>query len=218
MGTAKKTIAEYSQTAKEKVESGLDSAYAQILSQPKTTFILLAIVSIWLGNIGTNFQEQIVDDVEVFLPEGAESTDLLLEVREEWSTDVAFIYIKTPNAEDPEIFGSDYNVTSQSILHEISWIEGDDERRAPGLKQNGLDWDKEDHGRKDGVLWIISIAQVIKEVNSSNVRFNEAMCRHVAENRTDSIFETIARQLVTTTGSVKVCMQYLTSKKGLMKS
>ena len=188
MGTAKETFAEYSQIAKEKVESGLDSTYAQILSQPKTTFILLAIVSIWLGNIGTNFQEQIVDDVEVFLPEGAESTDLLLEVREEWSTDVAFIYIKTPNAEDPDIFGNDYNITSMSILHEISWIEGDDEWRAPGIKQNGLDWDKEDHGKNDGVLWIISIAQVIKEVNSSNVRFNEAMCRHVAENRTDDLF------------------------------
>ena len=118
----------------------------------KQRSFLLAIVSIWLGNIGTNFQEQIVDDVEVFLPEGAESTDLLLEVREEWSTDVAFIYIKTPNAEDPDIFGSDYNVTSQSILHEISWIEGDDERRPPGIKQNGLDWNKEDHGKEDGVL------------------------------------------------------------------
>ena len=188
MGTAKERFAEVSQAAKEKVESGLDSAYSQILSQPKTTFILLAIVSIWLGNIGTNFQDQIVDDVEVFLPEGAESTDLLLEVREEWSTDVAFIYIKTPNAEDPDIYGSDYNITSLSILHEISWIEGDDEWRAPGLKQNGLDWDKEDHGKNDGVLWIISIAQVIKEINSSNVRFNEAMCRHVAENRTDGFF------------------------------
>ena len=188
MGTAKERFAEVSQATKEKVESGLDSAYSQILSQPKTTFILLAIVSIWLGNIGTNFQDQIVDDVEVFLPEGAESTDLLLEVREEWSTDVAFIYIKTPNAEDPDIYGSDYNITSLSILHEISWIEGDDEWRAPGLKQNGLDWDKEDHGKNDGVLWIISIAQVIKEINSSNVRFNEAMCRHVAENRTDGFF------------------------------
>ena len=102
MGTAKERFAEYSQVAKEKLESGLDSAYSQILAQPKTTFILLVIVSLWLGNIGTNFQDQIVDDVEVFLPEGAESTDLLLEVREEWSTDVAFIYIKTPNAEDPD--------------------------------------------------------------------------------------------------------------------
>ena len=189
MGAAKERFAEYSQAAKEKLDSGLDTAYTQILAQPKTTFILLVIVSIWLGNIGTNFQDQIVDDVEVFLPEGAESTDLLLEVREEWSTDVAFIYIKTPNAEDPDIYGSDYNVTNVDILHEISWIEGDDEKRAkPDKTKHGLDWDKEDHGKNDGVLWIISIAQVIKEVNSSNVRFNEAMCRHVAENRTDDLF------------------------------
>ena len=189
MGTAKERFAEYSQKTREKLDSGLDKAYLQILTQPKTTFILLVIVSLWLGNIGTNFQDQIVDDVEVFLPEGAESTDLLLEVREEWSTDVAFIYIKTPNAEDPELYGPDYNITSVDILHEISWIEGDDEWRAPGIKQNGLDWDKEDHGDNDGVLWIISIAQVIKEVNSSNVRFNEAMCRHVAEPRTDTLFD-----------------------------
>ena len=160
MGAAKERFAEYSQVAKEKIDSGLDSAYSQILAQPKTTFILLVIVSLWLGNIGTNFQDQIVDDVEVFLPEGAESTDLLLEVREEWSTDVAFIYIKTPNAEDPELYGAEYNVTSQDILHEISWIEGDDEWRAPGIKQNGLDWDKEDRGKKDGVLWILSLIHI----------------------------------------------------------
>ena len=123
MGTAKERFAEYSQKTREKLDSGLDKAYLQILTQPKTTFILLVIVSLWLGNIGTNFQDQIVDDVEVFLPEGAESTDLLLEVREEWSTDVAFIYIKTPNAEDPELYGPDYNITSVDILHEISWIE-----------------------------------------------------------------------------------------------
>ena len=90
MGDAKERLAEYSQLIREKVDSGLDSAYFRVLSQPKTTFIFLAILSLWLGNIGTNFQDQIVDDVEVFLPEGAESTDLLLEVREEWSTDVAF--------------------------------------------------------------------------------------------------------------------------------
>ena len=80
MGTAKERFAEYSQIIKEKSEATLDSAYSQILAQPKTTFILLAIVSLWLGNIGTNFQDQIVDDVEVFLPDGAESTDLLLEL------------------------------------------------------------------------------------------------------------------------------------------
>ena len=189
MGEAKERFAEYSQLARDKAEAGLDSAYSQILAQPKTTFILLAIFSIWLGNIGTNFQDQIVDDVEVFLPEGAESTDLLLEVREEWSTDVAFIYIKTPNAEDPELFGEGYNITSQAILHEISWIEGDDEWRAPGIKQNGLDWDKEDHGKNDGVLWIISIAQIIKEINSSDGRFNRAMCENPGERLTAELID-----------------------------
>ena len=112
MGEASERIAEYSQLIREKTDSTLDSAYSQILAQPKTTLILLVILSAWLGNIGTNFQDQIVDDVEVFLPEGAESTDLLLEVREEWSTDVGFIYIKSPNAYDPDFFGSDYNITN----------------------------------------------------------------------------------------------------------
>ena len=75
MGEASERIAEYSQLIREKTDSTLDSAYSQILAQPKTTLILLVILSAWLGNIGTNFQDQIVDDVEVFLPEGAESTD-----------------------------------------------------------------------------------------------------------------------------------------------
>ena len=48
--------------------------------------------------MGLSFQDQIDDDVEIFLPDDAESTDLLLEVREEWSTDIAIIYIQTDNA------------------------------------------------------------------------------------------------------------------------
>ena len=154
MGEASERFAELSRIAREKTESSLDSVYSQILAQPKTTLVLLVILSAWLGNIGTGFQDQIVDDVEIFLPEGAESTDLLLEVREEWSTDVGFIYIKSPNAEDPDLFGEAYNITNVDILHEISWIEGDDEYRKPGIKQNGLDWNKTDHGEEDGVLWL----------------------------------------------------------------
>ena len=78
MGEASERFAELSRIAREKTESSLDSVYSQILAQPKTTLVLLVILSAWLGNIGTGFQDQIVDDVEIFLPEGAESTDLLL--------------------------------------------------------------------------------------------------------------------------------------------
>ena len=190
MGESSERFAEYSRIARAKTEAGLDSFYSQILAQPKTTLFLLVILSAWLGNIGTNFQDQIVDDVEIFLPEGAESTDLLIEVRSEWSTDVGFIYIKTPNAFDPDIYGEDFNITNVDILHEISWIEGDDEKRAPGLENNGgLDWDKEDHGKNDGVLWIISIAQIIKEINSSDGRFNNAMCDNPGERLTAQLID-----------------------------
>lgn len=197
MGELRERFSEVSDTIRKKTDSTLDSAYTQILSQPKVTLFMLVIVSAWLGNIGTSFQDQIVDDVEVFLPEGAESTDLLLEVREEWSTDVGFIYIKTPNAFDPEFFGNDYNITNVDILHEISWIEGDDEKRkTPGIEQNGLDWDREDHGNNDGVLWIISISQIVKEINSSDGRFNAAMCANPGERLTAQLVDCDALQQV----------------------
>ncbi|RAH13703.1 MAG: hypothetical protein CMB20_004350 [Methanobacteriota archaeon] len=190
MGDVREQLSEYSQVAKEKVEAGLETVYSQVLAQPKTTLVLLVILSAYLGNIGTNFQDQIVDDVEIFLPEGAESTDLLIEVREEWSTDIGFIYIKTPNAFDPEIYKDDYNVSNVDILHEISWIEGDDEKSSsPGLKKNGIDWHKEDHGKEDGVLWIISMPQIIKEINSSDGRFNDAMCGNTGERLTANLID-----------------------------
>ena len=190
MGDVREQLSEYSQVAKEKVEAGLETVYSQVLAQPKTTLVLLVILSAYLGNIGTNFQDQIVDDVEIFLPEGAESTELLIEVREEWSTDIGFIYIKTPNAFDPEIYKDDYNISNVDILHEISWIEGDDEKSSsPGLKKNGIDWHKEDHGKEDGVLWIISMPQIIKEINSSDGRFNNAMCGNTGERLTANLID-----------------------------
>ena len=189
MGGYSEKLSDVSQTVKQKVDSGLDTIYSQVLQQPKTTLVLMIIISAYLGNIGTNFQDQIVDDVEIFLPEGAESTDLLKEVREEWSTDVGFIYIKSPNAFQPEIYGDDFNITNVDILHEISWIEGDDERRSPGFEKNGIDWNKTDHGEEDGVLWIISISQIIKEINSSDGRFNYAMCENPGERLTANLLD-----------------------------
>ena len=55
--------------------------------------------------------------------DGASSTDLLLEVRTEWSTDLAVIYITTPNANNPN---DTTNITDEVVLNEISWLEGDD--------------------------------------------------------------------------------------------
>jgi len=165
----------------EKSQRGLDRLYATVLEMPKVTVALMIIMAAWFGWVGSDFQSLIEDDVEIFLPEGADSTDLLLEVRKEWTTDLAIIYIQSSNARIGN--GEGDNITEKQILEEISWVEGDEDNRGAGENKRGVDWDKEDHGRNDGALWVISIAQVIKEVNSSDGRFNVAMCYHGLQSR-----------------------------------
>ena len=147
---------------------------------------MFIIISAVFAQQGMAFQDQIDDDVEIFLPDGASSTDLLLEVRTEWSTDLAVIYITTPNANNPN---DTTNITDEAVLNEISWLEGDDRNIGGDSTSRGMDFDKTDHGRNDGVLWIISPAQVIKEINSADGRFNNSLCVHGVNNRLPLAFD-----------------------------
>ncbi|MGB1234068.1 MAG: hypothetical protein ACPHF0_07865, partial [Poseidonia sp.] len=88
-------------SAKSTFNARLDSLYTTVLASPGTILALFIIISAVFAQQGVAFQEQIDGDVEIFLPDGASSTDLLLEVRTEWSTDLAVIYITTPNANNP---------------------------------------------------------------------------------------------------------------------
>ena len=181
----------YRNQASEATMRRVDSAYSSILASPATVVILLVIVAAFFAQQGLTFQEQIDGDVEIFLPDGAPSTELLKEVRTEWSTDIAIIYVQTPNALDP----SDpkynlINITSEDYLREISWVEGDDDNaNGAGDTGRGVDYSKDDHGRDDGVLWIISPAQVIKEINSADGRFNNSMCVHGINTRVPLDFD-----------------------------
>ena len=173
-------IAKAKKVASEKTLKSLDKMYGNILSSPATVVILLIIIAAFFAQQGMDFQSQIDDDVEIFLPDGAPSTELLLEVREEWSTDIAVIYIRTENAFDSS---SESNITDKEILDIISWVEGDDNNVGGDSISRGIDYDKNDHGRNDGVLWIISPAQVIKEINSADGRFNNSLCEHGVDTR-----------------------------------
>ena len=77
-----------------KTMQSLDNMYSNVLSSPASVVVLLIIISAFFAQQGMDFQSQIDDDVEIFLPDGAPSTELLFEVREEWSTDITVIYIK----------------------------------------------------------------------------------------------------------------------------
>ena len=158
----------------------LDNMYSTVLASPMTVLVLLLIITAFFAQQGLDFQDQIEDDVEIFLPEGAPSTKLLLEVEKEWSTDIAIIYVQTPNAFSTK---NVENITSESYLREISWVEGDDLNIGGDSTGRGIDYDKIDHGENDGVLWIISPAQVIKEINSADGRFNNSMCLHGVNTR-----------------------------------
>ena len=158
----------------------IDSMYDNILASPMMVVTLLVIVAAVFGSQGLDFQEQIDDDVEIFLPDGAASTELLLEVREEWSTDIAVIYIQTPNAMSTSFTT---NITDEQFLKEMSWVEGDDDNANGASTSRGIDYAKDDRGRDDGVLWIISPAQVIKEINSADGRFNNSLCVHGINTR-----------------------------------
>ena len=161
-------------------DTTVDRVYDTVLTSPGTIVVLFVLISAVFAQQGLAFQEQIDGDVEIFLPDGASSTDLLLEVRTEWSTDLAVIYIQTPNAFTTT---DTTNITSEAYLREISWFEGDDTNIGGDSTGRGVDYDKTDRGRNDGVLWILSATQVIKEINSADGRFNESMCVHGINNR-----------------------------------
>ena len=149
--------------------------YSSILRSPASIVVLLLLLTAVIGRDAMEFEHQINGDVEIYLPDGADSSILLQQVREQWSTDIFILYVQTDNSVDDPSFRGAENITSVEILKQISWIEGDDQNRGIGGYQSGLDYNKEDRGVIDGGVWVLSPAQIIKEANSSNYRFNCAM-------------------------------------------
>ncbi|MDG1525699.1 MAG: MMPL family transporter, partial [Candidatus Thalassarchaeaceae archaeon] len=170
--------------AHDAIEKPVRGLYRALHKSPGAVIVILLLVTGFIGQYSVDFRYQINGDVEVYLPDGAESKDLLLEVREGWSTDIVMLYIHTDNAIDgatrgtcEEIDNCEHNVTSVTVLNQLSYLEGDDDS-GQGNYARGLDWDKEDRGRNDGVVWILSPAQIIKEENSAQNRFRCAMEEH----------------------------------------
>tara|TARA_B100000287_G_scaffold248600_1_gene233694 strand:- start:51 stop:3422 length:3372 start_codon:yes stop_codon:yes gene_type:complete len=158
-------------------------AYSAILRSPAYLIVTILLASALIGWRAEDFEHQINGDVEIYLPDGANSTDLLNEVREQWSTDIVILYVQTNNAAKGAENGNE-NITDADILNQISWIEGDDNNANEGGYMRGLDYNKNDRGSIscsspntgcDGVVWVLSPAQIVKEANSSDFRFSCAV-------------------------------------------
>lgn len=137
---------------------------------PFIVVFLFSILTLMLLSPAWNFQENIESDVEIYIPEDDPSRDILLEIREEWTTDTILIYVETDNAYHPDT--STKNITDREILLEMTKIEGDDDY---GKNEGALDWDKKDRGKNDNIIFVLSISTIIKELNSTTPRFINAV-------------------------------------------
>jgi predicted RND superfamily exporter protein len=151
-----------------------------ITKRPKSVLGVILVVVLLMsygvffvvGNENLGIESQMRGDFEIFLPPNDETTTILNEVREDWSTDAMFIY--------GEITGQDTNVTDVAILKALSAIEGDDDhppsyypQKEEGYQEeanwsaHGINPWREDDGMNDGITGILSIPTLLKIINQT---------------------------------------------------
>jgi len=154
-----------------------------LTKRPKTIIVIVIIISLLMAIPAVNItgskrlgvEPSMRGDFEVFLPPSDETTKILQEVRQHWSTDAMFIY---GEIQDPET-----NVTDVNILKALSAIEGDDDHPSPAKPadangyQRGTNWSacgidpwRDDNGKLDGVTAILSIPVIVKAANQTSGR------------------------------------------------
>ena len=143
-----------------------------ILKWPVATILLLLLITLAMLKPAMTFEKNMTKDIEVYLPDNDPSVDVLLEVREFWATDTIIIYVETPNALDKNNSDSKFNVTSVNILKQIDALEREIDPFGQSKDQENY---PADGGETDGIIFTLSISTLIKEFNSTNTRFVEAL-------------------------------------------
>jgi len=156
------------------LENGVQIYTNIIMKYAIATLLVLVLITISFLKGALTFEENMTRDIEVYLPEGEESTDILIEVRKDWATDIIIVYVETPNARNPDYFSDPVvdNITYVPTLKEIALLE----RTIDPYGQN-VDLENKyqaDRGGKDKIIFTLSISTLIKEFNSTNARFIEA--------------------------------------------
>ena len=143
-----------------------------ILKWPVATILLLLLITVGMLKPAMTFEKNMTKDIEVYLPDDDPSVDILLEIREFWATDTIVIYIETPNAWDKNNSDQKFNVTSVNILKQLDALEREID---PFGQSENQETYPADGGETDGIIFTLSISTLIKEFNSTNTRFIEAL-------------------------------------------
>tara|TARA_B100000614_G_scaffold218435_1_gene204243 strand:- start:2714 stop:5335 length:2622 start_codon:yes stop_codon:yes gene_type:complete len=155
------------------LENGVQIYTNIILKNAFATIAVLSLITVLLLQSALTFEQNMTRDIEVYLPEGEESTEILIEVRQDWATDLIIVYVETGNAKEPSIFNDIVvdNITYVPTLKEIALLETTIDKYG---QSEDLETYQADRGDKDGIIFTLSISTLIKEFNSTNARFIEA--------------------------------------------
>ena len=155
------------------LENGVQIYTNIILKNAFATIAVLSLITVLLLQSALTFEQNMTRDIEVYLPEGEESTEILIEVRQDWATDLIIVYVETGNAKEPSIFNDIVvdNITYVPTLKEIALLETTIDKYG---QSEDLETYQADRGDKDGIIFTLSISTLIKEFNSTTARFIEA--------------------------------------------
>lgn len=131
-----------------------------VTKSPWVTILIMAAITLAFATQIPKLD--IHGEMEVYLPKGEETSDIVEDVREYWSTDVIMIYTEI---EDP--YNDTKNVSNVEILKEMSYIEEE------------IDPLKDDRGEEDNIIWALSISTIIKEVNETPPRLRDASLKNL---------------------------------------
>jgi predicted RND superfamily exporter protein len=145
---------------------GWDRLIDWTTANPLLTLVITVVIAGLIGSQALLIPQYMRGEMEIYLPPNNEATKILKEMRVDFTSDVIVIYIKGINIE-----GKPLNLTDYKVLQEMSRFEGDDTNMyAPDPMDRGIDPDKGDRGRDDGVVFVLSISSLVKEINSTPSR------------------------------------------------
>ena len=139
------------------LENGVQIYTNIILKNAVATVAVLSLITVLLLQSALTFEENMTRDIEVYLPEGEESTEILIEVRQDWATDLIIVYIETGNANNPNVFNDIVvdNITYVPTLKEIALLENTIDKYG---QSEDLETYQADRGDKDGIIFTLSIS------------------------------------------------------------
>ena len=75
------------------LENGVQIYTNIILKNAVATIAVLSLITVLLLQSALTFEQNMTRDIEVYLPEGEESTEILIEVSQDWATDLIIVII-----------------------------------------------------------------------------------------------------------------------------